>query len=113
MINSTSRLPVKVKYLTDKRLSSFDFSEDDIMKVIEKLDPNKADGQNIISSSMIKICGKSICKPLRKIFEECLRTGTFPLDWKKGNIAPVFKKEITKFIKIIDPFCFCQFFEKF
>ena len=83
------------------------------MKVIEKLDPNKAHDQNTISISMIKIFGKSICKPLRKIFEECLRIGTFPLDWKKGNIAPVFKKEITKFIKIIGPFCFCQFFEKF
>ena len=41
---------------------------------------------------MIKICGKSICTPLRKIFEEYLRTGTFPLAWKKGNVVPIFKK---------------------
>ena len=41
---------------------------------------------------MIKICGKSICKPLHKIFKKCLRTATFPLEWKKGNIVPVFKK---------------------
>ena len=92
LINSNSTLPVNVQYLTDKRLSSFDFSEDDIMKVIQKLDANKAHGQNNISIHMIKICGKSICIPLRKIFEECLRTGTFPLEWKKGNVAPIFKK---------------------
>ena len=92
LINSNSTLLLNVQYLTDKRLSSFDFSEDDIMKVIQKLDPNKAHGQNNISIRMIKICGKSICIPLRKIFEECLRTGTFPLEWKKGNVVPIFKK---------------------
>ena len=80
LIKSNSTLPVNVQYLTEKRLSSFDFSEDDIMKVIQKLDPNKAHGQDNISIRMIKICGKSICIPLCKIFEECLRTGTFPLE---------------------------------
>ena len=85
-INSNSTRPVNVQYLTDKRLSSFDFSEDDIMKVIQKLDLNKAHGQDNVSIRMIKICGKSICKPLQKIFEECLRTGTVSLEWKKGNI---------------------------
>ena len=92
LINSNSTLPVNVQYLTDKRLPSFDLSEDDIMKVIQKLDPNKAHGQDNISIRMIKICGKSICIPLRKIFEECLRTDIFPLEWKKGNVVPIFKK---------------------
>ena len=36
-INSNSTLPVNAQYLTDKRLSSFDFSEDDIMKLIQNL----------------------------------------------------------------------------
>ena len=54
LINSNSTLPANVQYLTDKRLSSFDFSEDDIMKVIQKLDPNKAHGQDNISIRMIK-----------------------------------------------------------
>ena len=49
------------------------------MKVIQKLDPDKAHGQDNISIRMIKICDKSICKPLRKIFNKCLRTDTFPL----------------------------------
>ena len=81
------------------------------MKVIQKLDPNKAHGQDNISIRMIKICGKSICIPLRKIFEECLRTGTFPLEWKKGNVVPIFKKGNS--LKIIGLFRFCQFLEKF
>ena len=51
LMNSNSTLPVNLQYLTDKCLSSFDFSEDDIMKIIQKLHPNKAHGQdNIVSA---------------------------------------------------------------
>ena len=62
------------------------------MKVIQKLDSNKAHGQDNISIRMVKICSKSICTSLCKIFEKCLRSGTFPLEWKRGNVVPVFKK---------------------
>ena len=93
LINSSSTLLANAQYLTDKRLSSFDFSKDDITKIIQKVDLNKTHGQDNISIRIIKICGKSIYKPLRKILEEYLRTDTFPLEWKRGKIVPVFKKE--------------------
>ena len=41
---------------------------------------------------MLKICGDSICRPLNIIFRTCLRTGKFPLEWKKANIVPIHKK---------------------
>ena len=41
---------------------------------------------------MLKICGDSICRPLNIIFKTCLRTGKFPLEWKKANTVPVLKK---------------------
>ena len=41
---------------------------------------------------MFKIYGDSICKPLSIIFKTCLRTGIFPLEWKKANIVPIHKK---------------------
>ena len=41
---------------------------------------------------MIKICSKLICKPLRKIFKECLRTCTFPLERKRSNVVLIIKK---------------------
>ena len=99
--------------MTEKRLPSFGFSEDDIMKVIQKLDRNKAHGQDNISICMIKICGKSICIPLRKIFEECLRTGIFPLEWKKGNVVPIFKKGEKQIYKDYRPVSLLPIFGKF
>ena len=83
------------------------------MKVIQKLDPNKAHGQDNMSIHMIKIWGKSICIPSRKIFEECLRTGTFPLEWKKGNVVPIFKKGDKQIYKNYRLVLLLQFLEKF
>ena len=41
---------------------------------------------------MIKICGKSICKPPQTIFSQCIDTGSYPLEWEKANVVPVHKK---------------------
>ena len=41
---------------------------------------------------MRKNCGKSICKPLQLIFSQYIDTGSFPLEWKKANVVPVYKK---------------------
>ena len=98
--------------MTDKRLPSFDFSENDIMKGVQKLDPNKAHGQDNISICMIKICGKSICIPLCKIFDECLRTGTSRLEWKKGNVVPIFEKGEKQIYKNYRPVSLLPIFGK-
>ena len=68
------------------------FSEDDIAKILQNLDPNKAHGHDQISIHISKICGKTICEPLESIFCEYLNTGLFPLEWKKANLVPVYKK---------------------
>ena len=79
-------------YLTDNCLSSVSFSQDDIAKIIQNLDPNKAHGHDNISICMLKICGYSVYKPLEMIFKQCIETGVFPSEWKKGNIVPIYKK---------------------
>ena len=92
LIDNNSSLPKNLIYLTEKRLSKISFSEDDIAKIIQNLDPNKAHCHDQISIRMLKICGKTIYKPLECIFHECLNTGLFPLEWKKANLVPVYKK---------------------
>ena len=41
---------------------------------------------------MLKICDKSICKPLELIFQSCIKHGKFPNEWKMANVVPVHKK---------------------
>ena len=91
-ISNGSVLPSELTLRTDSSLSSCHFTKDDILRIINNLDPNKAYDHDEISIRMLKICADSICRPLSIIFKTCLRTGIFPLEWKKANIVPIHKK---------------------
>ena len=85
-------LPSVLFKRTENVISSIDFGSDDIAKTIQKLDPNKAHGHDMISIRMLKICGNSIYKPLQLIFRSCTENGKFPSEWKKANVVPVHMK---------------------
>ena len=72
-------------------LSSVDIKESNILKIIKSLHANKAHRHDDISIRMPKLSQKSILKPLKLIFENCLRTRLFPDQWKKANV-PIHKK---------------------
>ena len=91
------------------------FSENDILKVIRKLDPNKTHGHDKINIRMLKLSDKAICKPLHMIFTLCLERGVFPIHWKKANVVPIHKKESKQLFKnyrsvSLLPIC-CKVFE--
>ena len=92
LINNGSTLPAHMQYLTNNRLSSVTFSQDDIAKIIQNLDSSKAHGHDNTSIRMLKICGSAIYKPLAIVFKWCVGTVIFPSELKKGNIVPIHKK---------------------
>ena len=75
----SSVLPSVLFKRTENVISSIDFGSDDIAKIIQKLDPNKAHGN-------------SIFKPLQLIFRSCIENGKFPSEWKNANVVPVHNK---------------------
>ena len=93
LMTNNSKLPSYLHYLTDNRLSFVKFSQDDVAKIVQNLNPNKAHGRDNISICMLKICGSSIYKLLQIIFKQCIETGVFPSEQKKANIVPIHKKE--------------------
>ena len=48
---------------------------------------------------MLKLCGKSICKPLDLFFQSCIKPGKFPAEWKKANVVPVPRKGDKQILK--------------
>ena len=90
-IPTSSTLPNLIRS-SNLSLKSIIFSEKEILEHIRKLNINKAHGHDAISVRMIKLCDKSIIKPLFIIFKNCLDKGYFPLKWKKANVIPVYKK---------------------
>ena len=69
---------------------------------MRNLHPNKAH-VHMISIQMIKICDTSICRPLKLIFQSCLESGKFPVEWKKANVVPVHKKGDKQILKNYQP----------
>ena len=61
---------------------------------------------------MIKICIKSLCKPLEMIFKSCIIKGEYPSEWKKANVVPVHKKGDKQLLKNYRPISLLPIFEK-
>ena len=68
------------------------FTEKDIEKVIQNLHLSKAHGHDMISTCMLKLCGKSLINHLLIIYKKYLGKGCFPNKWKKENTVPVRNK---------------------
>ena len=101
LINNGNTLPTQIQYLNHNRLSSITFSQNDIAKIFRNLDSGKVRGRNNISIRMLKICGPASLKPLAIIFKQCVDTGNFRSELKKGNIVSIHKKGDKQTLKII------------
>ena len=77
-IRNDSELPTSLTFYTNNRLSTVSFSHEDLGKIIENLNPNKAHGHNNISMCILKIFGSIIYRPSEIAFKEALSTVLFP-----------------------------------
>ena len=91
-LNNNSKVPRTQTHITDSKLSSLQFEDKDIIKLIRPLDINRAHERDDISIKMLKICDLAIIKPLSIIFRNRVNHSTFPDLGKKSNIYPFHKK---------------------
>ena len=87
-ISNDSVLPNTKRSVYNVDLSSIQFEDQDILKIIRSLNYNKAHSYDNISIRLLIISNSSIVKPLSIIFKNCLQTGTFPNNWKTSNVVP-------------------------
>ena len=92
LLKNNSVLPINQTFLTQSWLTSLDFNEEEILKIIRALNKHKAHGHDYISMRMIKLCNKSLLKPLILIFQNSAKLSYFPDILKGSNIKPVHKK---------------------
>ena len=101
-----SKRPSNQIYLTQSKSVSLDFNEDEVLKIIRSLNIHKAHGYDDISIRMIKICDKSLLKPLISLFKNSTKSSHYPDIYyyyiiSRHNIIPVKflrKLFLTKFI---------------
>ena len=76
LINN-SVLPDSADYISTVKLSSINFNNVDILKIIKSLNVNKAHGHDDISIRMIKLSSQSIVKSLSIKFKNYIDNGHF------------------------------------
>jgi hypothetical protein len=83
-----------IRRLTEQPINTFndrDFSQDEIRQVIEGFNPKKAPGPDGITSDILTLIFKSIPKTVTSIYNECLKRGYFPREWKIAKIILITK----------------------
>ena len=91
-------LPIHQKSLTQSRLVSSDFDEDEILNIIRTLNIHKTHGHDDISIRMIKTWDKFFLKPLIFLFQSSTKLSYYPDIWKR-SIVPLHKiiyKQLTE-----------------
>ena len=68
-LKNSSVVPINQRFLTQSRLTSLDFNEEHVLKIIGALNIHKAHGHDDIRIRMIKICDKPLLKPLILLFQ--------------------------------------------
>ena len=63
-LKNDSALPINQIFLTQSRLGTLDFNENEILKITRALNIHKAHGHDDISIRMIQICDRTLLKPL-------------------------------------------------
>ena len=106
-----STLPA-LTYHTKNRLSDIDINPDEILDILKVLKVNKAHGPDDISVSMIQLCGPDLCIPLHIIFQNIIKTGLFPEQWKEANVTPVHKKKDKQTVSNYRPISLLPLFAK-
>ena len=84
----------KEKEMSENRemLSEFRIVSNDVLTAVQNIKPNKAAGGDGIGSTLIKEIADSIVKPLVLIFNESLKHGDIPQDWRDANVTAIFFK---------------------
>ena len=63
-----------------------------VEKLLKALNARSAAGPDGVHPRVLQECADVLSEPLAIIFDCSLQTGRIPADWKKGSIAPIFKK---------------------
>ena len=78
-------------YSGHEPLTSVTFLQDKVKEKIDKLKASSAAGPDKFYPRTLKEISDFICHPLTIIFTRSLKEGIVPEDWRKANVAPIFK----------------------
>ena len=65
---------------------------EEVLKVLSSLNPEKSPGPDEVHPKVLSECKHELCNPLSIVFNQSLKEGAIPNDWKLAIVTPLFKK---------------------
>ena len=78
----------------EKPLSETEFliDDNDVLGAIKEISNDSAPGPDGLPAILLKNCARSLCRPLKLIWNESLECGTVPKFYKESHVSPLYKK---------------------
>ena len=93
VFKSDNNNPVpKIKGSRFSRMPKIKVGVAGVEKLLKALNPKKAIGPDKVPTCLLKEHADLIAPILQVIYQQSLDSGQVPLDWKKADVVPVFKK---------------------
>jgi hypothetical protein len=97
--DSNSNIP-NLSHVTNQ-ISEIKSCENEVEDVLKVINPTKASSPDLINPRLLKEAAPIIKHPLCKLFNLSLRVASYPSQWKRANITPVFKNNKQNDVKKI------------
>ena len=73
-------------------VDDIDLSTESVARKLSSLKPSSAPGPDSIHPRVLRDSASTLATPLHILFRKSIDSGTLPLDWKTGNVVPIYKK---------------------
>lgn len=109
-ISEPDRTPQTLPQIVREKIMSVDTSEAEVKVLLRNLDDKKVVGPDSISPRLLRQCAEELARPLAAIFNNSLRSSTWPNLWKVSSVVPLHKKTQNPNLKItvLCPYCRCS-----
>ena len=95
--------PKKSIHTVNDMDDSISFEEEDVFQYLSLLDSAKAMGIDNIPNSVLKHCSRSLCSPIYHLFQQCVKQGYLPNEWRLHKIIPIYKSADKSSVKNYRP----------
>ena len=65
------------------------FSQELVLDLLNKLQPDKSPGLDGIHPRVMKECATELASPLTTLFQTSMREGRMPEEWKDAAVSPI------------------------
>ena len=92
-VNTNNVMPPDLPPYQEEKVADIQATKKDVEELLMALKPSAPgpDGVHPLVL-LLKSCNACLSEPLMKIFNESLKSGCIPMDWKRANISPIYKK---------------------